>query len=113
MKKIITPEFTEQAEALVAAGRNKAQIARLLGTCQRTVRRALAALAQTGSAYCVYPIDPASLAEPKPRAARHVETSIMDAVRGLDTEAQEAARNREASTALMHALAREAGFALA
>ena len=113
MKKIITDDFQRQAEELVAAGRNKAQVARLLGSCQRTVRRALAALAQTGSAYCVYPIDPASLAEPKPRVARHVKTSIMDAVRGLDTAAHKAARNREASTALMQALAREAGFALA
>lgn len=110
MKRIITPEFTERAEALVASGSNKAQIARLLGSCQRTVRRALAAMAQTGSAYCTYPIDPASLAEPRPRAARYVETSAVDAVRRLDTAALDAARNREASAALMQALAREVGL---
>ena len=113
MKKIITDDFQRQAEELLAAGKNKAQAARLLGVCQRTIRRALAALAQTGSAYCVYPVDPASLAEPRPRAVRHVETSALDAVRRLDTEAMDAARNREASNALMEALAREAGFALA
>ena len=118
MRKVITPEFQADAEALSALGKNKSQIARILGVCQRTVRRAFAAMAQAGSAHCVYPIDPRELEERVSTrlAAKyqgHSRKSEDMFGRRLRREDQDTeARNREAGNAFAEALARESGLAL-
>ena len=72
MKKRIDDQFQREAQTLVASGKSKLQAAKVLGVCQRTVRRALAALAQAGSAHCVHSVDPSEFAyvEPAPRPVR-------------------------------------------
>lgn len=100
--RLIDDDFAHAARAMHAAGTSKEAVARALGCCQRTVRRALAALAAGGAAQAV---DGYLLPPPKPRPRQYKPRTIS---RPVDTGP---ARLGEECTAFAEALAREAGGA--